>query len=93
MEKNMKKFLIIMALLVTTALCDTKGEFELAVEKYGCRVDRWLANDYESGMKWRFYAKVACPKSERMPVRIAGLKFLDVSTNLKGEYIFTYGVD
>lgn len=87
----MKKIILTIAIMAACAFADTKGEFEMKVEQHNCRVERWLENDYESGVKWRYYAKVACADTARMPMRIAGLKFLDVSMNLKGEYIYTYG--
>jgi len=89
----MKKLIIVLAVLATIAVADIRGEFAEVVEKRNCRVERWLENDYESGVRWRHYAKVVCADTERMPSRIAGLKFLDVSMNLKGEYVYTYGED
>jgi len=37
--------------------------------------------------------KIACKDTGHKPVKIAGLKFLDVAKNLKGEYIYTYGLE
>lgn len=89
----MKKIIFLVILAFAAAFANSKFEFNEVIEQHNCQVTKWLENDYESGMKWRHYAKVACSTKERMPVRIAGLKFLDVSRNLKGEYIYTYGED
>ena len=87
----MKKLTMIMLMLVASAFADIKLDFQISVNRLGCSLTQWIQDDYESGVKWKHYAKVACKENQRMPVRIVGLKFLDVATNLKGEYIFTYG--
>lgn len=91
----MKKTIFIIGLAFAAAFANSNSKFEFneVIEQHNCLVTKWLENDYESGVKWRHYAKVSCNVKERMPIRIAGLKFLDMSKNLKGEYIYTYGED
>jgi hypothetical protein len=87
----MKKTLLIVLAFAMVAFADVKLDFLISARRLGCETIQWVENDYVSGVKWKHYAKVACKENQRMPVRIVGLKFLDVATNLKGEYIFTYG--
>lgn len=87
----MKKTLLIVLAFAMVAFADVKLDFLVSARRLGCETVQWVDNDYVSGMKWKHYAKVACKENQRMPVRMVGLKFLDVATNLKGEYIFTYG--
>lgn len=89
----MKKLIMIMLMLVASAFADTKLDFQVSVDRLGCSLTQWIQDDYESGVKWRHYAKFACADPIKVPVRMVGLKFLDVSLNLKGEYIYTYGED
>jgi len=89
----MKKITLIMLMIVSAVWADIKLDFVLSARKKGCEVVHWIENDYENGVLWQQYAKVACKDPQSMPVRMVGLKFLDVSKNLKGEYIFTYGLE
>ena len=80
-------------MVVSAVWADIKLDFILSARKKGCEVVHWVENDYENGVYWQQYAKVACKDPQSMPVRMVGLKFLDVSKNLKGEYIYTYGLE
>ena len=89
----MKKIILSLMLVVSAVWADIKLDFVLSARKKGCEVVHWVENDYENGVLWQQYAKVACKDPQSMPVRMVGLKFLDVSKNLKGEYIYTYGLE
>ena len=89
----MKKIMLIMLFAMASAWADIHLDFVLSARKKGCEVTKWVENDYVSGVLWQQYAKVACKDPQSMPVRMVGLKFLDVSKNLKGEYIYTYGLE
>lgn len=60
-------------------------------EYENCEVVTWLFNSYESGTSFRYYAKVSCSEKQRLPRKIFTLDLLDVSKNLAGKYIYTYG--
>lgn len=87
----MKKVVLLALCIFASAFADTKLDFQVSLPKYECTLIKWIANDYESGVEWKYYAKIACVDNRRKPVNIAGLKLLDSSVNLKGEYIYTYG--
>ncbi|MBO7527946.1 MAG: hypothetical protein J6T74_08705 [Clostridia bacterium] len=89
----MKKIILALMMVVSAVWADIKLDFILSARKKGCEVVHWIENDYENGVLWQQYAKVACKDPQSMPVRMVGLKFLDVSKNLKGEYIYTYGLE
>ena len=89
----MKKLTMIMLMLVASAFADIKLDFQVSVNRLGCSLTQWIQDDYESGVKWKHYAKFACKDPIKVPARMVGLKFLDVSRNPKGEYIYTYGED
>lgn len=89
----MKKIILALMMVVSAVWADIKLDFILSARKKGCEVVHWVENDYENGVLWQQYAKVACKDPQSMPVRMVGLKFLDVSKNLKGEYIYTYGLE
>lgn len=89
----MKKIILALMIVVSAVWADIKLDFILSARKKGCEVVHWVENDYENGVLWQQYAKVACKDPQSMPVRMVGLKFLDVSKNLKGEYIYTYGLE
>ena len=89
----MKKIILTLMMVVSAVWADIKLDFILSARKKGCEVVHWVENDYENGVHWQQYAKVACKDPQSMPVRMVGLKFLDVSKNLKGEYIYTYGLE
>lgn len=87
----MKKLFIMTLVVAGTLFADTGDDFRQVVEKYGCSVEVWKTDTYESGADWKYYAKVVCDEKQKMPARIATLKFLDGSTNLMGKYVVTYG--
>lgn len=89
----MKKIILALMMVVSAVWADIKLDFILSARKKGCEVVHWVENDYENGVHWQQYAKVACKDPQSMPVRMVGLKFLYVSKNLKGEYIYTYGLE
>lgn len=89
----MKKIILALMLVVSAVWADIKLDFMISARRLGCQVVHWVENDYESGVLWQQYAKVACKDPQSMPVKMVGLKFLDVSKNLKGEYIYTYGLE
>lgn len=89
----MKKIMLIMLCAMASAWADIHLDFVISVRRLGCETVHWIENDYENGVLWQQYAKVACKEPQSMPVRMVGLKFLDVSKNLKGEYIYTYGLE
>lgn len=89
----MKKIILALMMVVSAVWADIKLDFILSARKKGCEVVHWVENDYENGVLWQQYANVACKDPQSMPVRMVGLKFLDVSKNLKGEYIYTYGLE
>jgi len=89
----MKKIILALMVVVSAVWADIKLDFVLSARKKGCELVHWVENDYENGVHWQQYAKVACKDPQSMPVRMVGLKFLDVSKNLKGEYIYTYGLE
>lgn len=87
----MKKIILLLTFITSMAFADVKLDFMVSTRRLGCELTQWVENDYVSGVKWKHYAKIACKENQRMPVRMVGLKFLDVAVNLRGEYIFTYG--
>lgn len=87
----MKKIILGIALVASAAFADIKLDFQVSVNHMGCSLIQWVQNDYESGVKWKHYGKFACPSKIKVPPRLVGLKFLDVSENLKGQFIYTYG--
>ena len=87
----MKKLILSTLLIASAAFADIKLDFLISARRLGCETIQWVENDYENGIKWKHYAKVACKEPQSMPVRMVGLKFLDLSKNLKGQYIYTYG--
>lgn len=89
----MKKIILALMMVVSAVWADIKLDFILSARKKGCEVVHWVENDYENGVLWQQYAKVACKDPQSMPVRMVGLKFLDLSKNLKGQYIYTYGLE
>lgn len=89
----MKKLIILVMILMTTAMADIKLDFFISVRKKGCEVEKWVENNYENGILWQQYARVICKDAIPMPVNIVGLKFLDVATNLKGQYVYFYGLE
>ena len=89
----MKKIMIVMlCAMAVSAWADIKLDFMISVRKKGCELIKWVENDYENGVMWQQYAKVACKDPVSMPVRIVGLKFLDVTSSHK-DYIYTYGLE
>lgn len=89
----MKKIILSILLIASAAFADIKLDFIISARRLGCEVVHWIENDYENGVLWQQYAKVACKDPQSMPVRMVGLKFLDLSKNLKGQYIYTYGLE
>ena len=87
----MKRISIIVCALAFAIYADVQNDFLLALSGYDCEVVKWIENDYESGEQFKHYAKVSCSEKYRLPLRIAGLKFMDISRNLAGKYIYTYG--
>ena len=89
----MKKLIIMLMFMIGFAFADVKLDFLVSVRRMGCETIQWIENDYESGVKWKYYGKFACKELNKVPVKIVGLKYLDVSRNLKDELIFTYGLE
>lgn len=89
----MKKIILSTLLIASAAFADIKLDFINTARDKGCEVVYWIENNYENGVLWQQYAKVSCKEPQSMPVKIVGLKFLDVSLNLKGEFIYTYGLE
>ena len=89
----MKKIILLLLVVMASAWADIKLDFLISARRLGCDTVHWVENDYENGVLWQQYAKVACKEPQSMPVRMVGLKFLDVSKNLKGQYIYTYGLE
>ena len=89
----MKKLILLILAFAVVAFADIKLDFLISARRLGCETIHWVENDYENGVLWQQYAKVACKEPQSMPVRIVGLKFLDLSKNLKGQYIYTYGLE
>lgn len=89
----MKKLILLILAFAVVAFADVKLDFLISARRLGCETIHWIENDYENGVLWQQYAKVACKEPQSMPVRMVGLKFLDVSKNLKGQYIYTYGLE
>lgn len=89
----MKKIILLVLFIMASAWADIKLDFLISARRLGCETVHWIENDYENGVLWQQYAKVACKEPQSMPVRMVGLKFLDVSKNLKGQYIYTYGLE
>ena len=89
----MKQIILSTLLIASAAFADIKLDFLISARRLGCETIHWIENDYENGVLWQQYAKVACKDPQPMPVRMVGLKFLDVSKNLKGQYIYTYGLE
>lgn len=90
---KMKKIILLVLFIMASAWADIKLDFLISARRLGCETVHWIENDYENGVLWQQYAKVACKEPQSMPVRMVGLKFLDVSKNLKGQYIYTYGLE
>ena len=90
---KMKKIILLLLVVMASAWADIKLDFLISARRLGCDTVHWVENDYENGVLWQQYAKVACKEPQSMPVRMVGLKFLDVSKNLKGQYIYTYGLE
>ena len=89
----MKKLIVLVMLITATVWADIKLDFFISVRKKGCEVEKWVENDYVGGTLWQQYARVVCKDAIAMPVKIVGLKFLDVNTNLKGQYVYMYGLE
>ena len=89
----MKKLLITLMFMISLAFADVKSDFTYEVEQRGCSVITWIQDDFESGVEWKYYAKFTCNGKVKLPSKISGLQFLDVSYNLKGEQVFTYGLE
>ena len=87
----MKRTMTIVCMLAFAALANVQSEFLLALSGYDCELVKWVENDYESGEQFKHYAKVACNEKYRLPLKIAGLKFMDISKSLSGKFIYTYG--
>jgi hypothetical protein len=88
----MKKIMILMLCAMATAWADIKLDFIISVRKKGCELVKWVENDYVNGVMWQQYAKVSCKDPISMPVKLVGLKFLDVESSHK-DYIYTYGLE
>jgi hypothetical protein len=86
----MKKLMLIVLSLSVFAFANIKLDFMVSVKKKGCNVVKWVENDSVEGIKYRHYAKVSCKEPQTMPVKLVGLKFIDVTRNSTGEYIYTY---
>lgn len=78
-------------LFAAFAAANLQLDFSVKMDQYNCTLVKWIENDYESGVLWKHYAKVACPEKTKLPLRVLGLRYLDISMNLRGEYIYTYG--
>lgn len=87
----MKKTILFVMAFAMVAFADVKLDFLVSVRRLGCETVQWVQNDYENGIKWKHYGKFACKDPINVPARLVGLKFLDLSKNLKGQYIYTYG--
>ena len=87
----MKRTMTIICMLAFAAFANVQSEFLLALSGYDCELVKWVENDYESGEQFKHYAKVSCNEKYRLPLKIAGLKFLDISKSLAGKFIYTYG--
>ena len=87
----MKKILISVIVLSMSVFADVQSDFLLKLSGYDCELVKWVENDFESGEQFKHYAKVSCSEKYRLPLKIAGLKFMDISRNLAGKYIYTYG--
>ena len=89
----MKKIILIMAVLAAAAFADIKLDFIISVNKMGCSLKEWVENDYAHGQKWKYFGQFACAEEIHTPPRLVGLKLQYFAQNLKGEYIYTYGLD
>lgn len=89
----MKKLIVILVFMASFAFADVKSDFAYDVEQRGCEVITWIENDFESGVEWKYYAKFTCSGKVKLPKKISELQFIDVSYNLKGEQVFTYGIE
>lgn len=89
----MKKIIFALMMVVSAVWADIKLDFMISARRIGCETVHWIENDYENGVLWQQYAKVACKEPQPMPVRMVGLKFLDVYKSQKGEYIYIYGLE
>lgn len=91
----MKNTIILLLLVAATAFSDVFSERKLnfyqIVARHDCTVVKWSEDTFESGEHYRRYARVECSVNEKMPVRIAGLNFIDVTTTLTGNYLYIYG--
>lgn len=89
----MKKILAMLIMIAGLVFADTGDDFKQVVEKYGCTVEVWKTDTYESGVDWKYYAKVVCDTKQKLPARIASLKFIDASINLMEKFVVTYGME
>lgn len=87
----MKRAILALTVIAAASFAATQNEFLLALSGYDCELVKWVENDYESGEQFKHYAKVACTEKYRLPLKIAGLKFLDISKSLSGKFVYTYG--
>ena len=87
----MKKTIIAALILITAAFADIKLDFYVSTSRLGCDVVHWAEDTYEGGVHYKRYARVACKDAQRMPVNMVGLKFIDITGNLSGQYIYIYG--
>ena len=87
----MKRTMTIICMLAFAAFANVQSEFLLALSGYDCELVKWVENDYESGELFKNYAKVSCNEKYRLPLKIAGLKFMDISKSFAGKFIYTYG--
>lgn len=89
----MKKIILILLFAIAAfANPQVKYNFFLTIAKYDCKVVRWNEDVYEGGLRYVFYAKVACDKVKELPLKIGGLKFLNISEDLLfGTVDYYYG--
>lgn len=87
----MKKLVLFLLCLVFVAsAANVKLDVLSSMKKYNCELTSWKENIEVKYVQYKHYAEITCKEPKAMPVKIAGLKFIDVSAS-SGNYIYRYG--
>lgn len=87
----MKKLvLFLLCLVIVASAANLKVDVLFSLKKYNCELTSWKEDVEVKYVQYKHYAEITCKEPNTMPVKIAGLKFIDVSAN-SGKYIYRYG--
>ena len=87
----MKKLvLLLLCFVLVASAANLKLDVLFSLKKYDCELTSWKENVDVKYVQYKHYAEITCKEPKAMPVKIAGLKFIDVSAS-SGKYIYRYG--